>query len=73
MRDGIPGKLKSSKFLFANLPDLSRLKNYDIPISSFTVRIRYALCVSRVSHLHIRRNCSMAGDTYRVFWTRMRD
>lgn len=38
MREGIPGKLKRSKFLSANLPDLGRLRTYGLQISHFTVR-----------------------------------
>lgn len=41
MRDGIPGKLKRSKFLSANLPDLGRLRSYNLSVAHFTHGRRY--------------------------------
>lgn len=41
MREGIPSKLKRSKFLSANLPDLGRLRSYGLSVAHFTHGRRY--------------------------------
>lgn len=67
MREGIPGKLRRSKFLSANLPDLGRLRTYGIQISHFTVRV-----IAIISHflrktiLHPFPIYSTVAATYRA-------
>lgn len=41
MRDGLPGMLPRSAFLYASLPELARLKNYGCKVSHYTMSRKY--------------------------------